>query len=84
MKLEIQERETVLRQDAETGEWTLWTDDPDMMKTWKDRAYPVKVFSTVRGKARSWIARGLPSDRMVFLRISKKSVGSTSTFSGKE
>ena len=81
MSLETSERETVLRQDTETGEWILWTDDPAMMKLWKDRAYPVRVFSTTKGKPRSWEVRGLPSDRVVFLRFSKKSVASTGTFS---
>ena len=82
MSLEIQERETILRHDPMTGEWTAWTDDPNMMALWKERGFPVKVFGAARGKPRSWHVRGIPSDRVVLLKMPRKSVASTGTFSG--
>ena len=67
------EQETVLRYDPETATWIGWTDIAGQARGWKQCGWPVEVFGTGRdGRPRSWEARGVPQDRVIFRRIAKK------------
>ena len=69
------EPETILRYDPATATWIAWTDIPGQARGWKQCEWPVEVFSYARaGRPRSWEARGVPQDRVIFRRIAKKSV----------
>ncbi len=72
---DARERETIIQWDAFEESLVAWTADPKVAKKWRSMGWPVKVFGvafTMKGKARSWIVRGIPSNRLVFCTFPRK------------
>lgn len=75
--LEKNERETTYQLSSPTREnpsptFICWTDDPKVAAHWRSLRWPVEVFGTAKGGPRSWEVRGLPPDRVVLLKLTKK------------
>ena len=70
---DARERETIIQWDALNEKLWVWTADIRVMKKWQKAGWPTEVFGLDRdGKARSWQTNGVPSDRVVFLKVPKK------------
>lgn len=68
----LEQQETTIQWDRERQELTCWTADPTVERRWRECGWPVEVAGTVNGKPRSWEVRGIPSDRVVFLKLPEK------------